>query len=126
MDVQACTTLPAAVSTPAAAREFVREAVAGGRTPVRLEDLTLVVSELVTNAVVHGAGDVTLHVVADRAAVRVEVRDAAPTVPDLLAEEPAGDSGRGLLLVSKIADRWGVRREDRGKVVWAELVAQAG
>jgi anti-sigma regulatory factor (Ser/Thr protein kinase) len=119
-DVQVRTTLPAAVSTPAAARDFVRRAVSGVRDPLRIEDLTIVVSELVTNAVLHGTGDVTLHVVAGDERVHVEVGDDQPA-HDLPADPERTDSGRGLLLVSKIASDWGVRRSGAGKVVWADV-----
>jgi anti-sigma regulatory factor (Ser/Thr protein kinase) len=123
MDVRARTTLPATVATPAAARAFARDALAGEEPAVRVEDLVLVVSELVTNAVVHGAGDVTLVVgVGDDGGVQVEVADDEPAMPERLRVPVDAESGRGLLLVSRLARRWGVRgRGDVGKVVWAEL-----
>jgi anti-sigma regulatory factor (Ser/Thr protein kinase) len=123
VDVRARTTLPSSVNTPAAAREFVRQNVDGD--PRRLEDVTLVVSELVTNAVVHGDGDITLDVVVGPGKVHVEVEDLAPTLPGRLDVGVEAESGRGLLLVSRVAKQWGVRRAHRGKVVWAD-VALAG
>ncbi|HEU0132708.1 MAG TPA: ATP-binding protein [Mycobacteriales bacterium] len=121
MDVRARTTLPAEVTAPAEARAFAREAVERGRAAVHLDDVALVVSELVTNAVLHGVGDVVLDVTVDDRAVRVEVADAAPTLAPPREAAPDGESGRGLLLVSRLARRWGVRPEGRGKVVWADL-----
>lgn len=115
------TTLPASVTTPAAARAVVREAVERGRAGVRIEDVALVVSELVTNAVIHGRGDITLDVVVGPDAVHVSVEDAGPEPPTPRAAEPADESGRGLLLVSRIASQWGVRPVDTGKVVWADV-----
>jgi anti-sigma regulatory factor (Ser/Thr protein kinase) len=120
MDVRARTTLPASVGTPAVARAFARHAVAGGTTPLRVDDVTLVVSELVTNAVVHGTGDVTLHVVGNADGIRVEVGDDLPSEGELPVEE-SRETVRGLLLVSRIARHWGVRAEGAGKVVWADL-----
>ena len=116
MDVLARATLPAAVTAPAAARAFVKDAAP--RLPVRLDDLTLVVSELVTNAVVHGAGDVDLHVGIERDVVHVEVSDAGPEDP--LPEEPAEG---GLLLVSRLAQSWGIRKDGDRTVVWADLAS---
>jgi anti-sigma regulatory factor (Ser/Thr protein kinase) len=116
VNVLASATLPAAVTTPAAARAFVKDAAP--RLPVRLDDLTLVVSELVTNAVVHGAGDVDLHVGLERDVVHVEVSDGGPEDP--LPEQPE-DSG--LLLVSRLAQSWGIRRDGDRTVLWADLAA---
>lgn len=121
MDVRVRTTLPSAVTTPAAARALARDAVERGRATVRVEDVALVVSELVTNAVLHGDGDITLHVVVGADAVRIEVADRDPALPGPTYAEADAESGRGLLLVSKIASRWGVREEQPGKVVWADL-----
>ena len=115
------TTLPASVTTPAAARAVVRDAVERGRAGVRIEDVALVVSELVTNAVIHGRGDITLDVVIGSDAVHVSVEDAGPEPPAPRAAEPADESGRGLLLVSRIASSWGVRPVETGKVVWADV-----
>ncbi|HEX8002662.1 MAG TPA: ATP-binding protein [Mycobacteriales bacterium] len=121
MELRAHTTLPAGVDTPAAARAFVRDAVPGDGTVVPVEDLTLVVSELVTNAVVSGSDEIDLQIVVGDAHVLVEVADeAAPTAASLtpLVEE---DGHRGLMLVSRLAHRWGVRRDGSRKVLWADL-----
>jgi anti-sigma regulatory factor (Ser/Thr protein kinase) len=120
VEVRARTTLPVSVTTPAQARAFVTEAVERAIAPVPVDDLTLVVSELVTNAVVHGAGEVVVDVTIHDAGIRVEVADAAPEVKPI-APVVDGESGRGLLLVSRLAHRWGVRRHDSGKVFWADL-----
>ncbi len=121
MDVRVRTTLPSAVTTPAAARALARDAVERGRATVRIDDVALVVSELVTNAVLHGDGDVTLDVVVAPDTVRVEVADRDPGLPGASYAAADAESGRGLLLVSKIARDWGVRQEEPGKVVWADL-----
>jgi anti-sigma regulatory factor (Ser/Thr protein kinase) len=121
VDVRARTTLPSSVSTPAAARAFACAAVARGSGTVRLEDVALVVSELVTNAVLHGDGDVTLNVVVSTDAVHVEVGDREPELPDQADPRLDAESGRGLLLVSRLATEWGVRPALPGKVVWADL-----
>lgn len=121
MDVRVRTTLPSAVTTPAAARALARDALERGRRTVRLDDVALVVSELVTNAVVHGEGDITLDVAVDDDSVRVEVADREPHLPDQPNAALDAESGRGLLLVSRVATQWGVRRTSPGKVVWAHL-----
>jgi anti-sigma regulatory factor (Ser/Thr protein kinase) len=114
------TTLPAGVDTPAAARAFVREAVEDVAVPV--EDLALVVSELVTNAVVSGSAAIALDLTVDAARVLVEVADdAPPTHP--VAAQVEDDGGRGLMLVSRLARRWGIRADGPRKVFWADLAA---
>ena len=86
-------------------------------------DVELLASELLANAVVPGSGPVTVGVERTDHRVRVEVTDASEELPalgppvDVLAE-----SGRGFLLVDRIADRWGFeRRRNAGKTVWFEL-----
>ena len=122
MDVRVRTTLPSAVTTPAAARAVAKDAMEQGCHTLRLDDVALVVSELVTNAVVHGEGDITLDVVVDDDSVHVEVADREPHLPDQPHAALDAESGRGLLLVSRVATQWGVRRTSPGKVVWAHLV----
>lgn len=98
-------------------------------------DLSLVASELVTNAVVHARTSpgrqigVTLRLSAET--VRIEVRDADPShslagppEPGRAPAEP-DEGGRGLLLVESLSLKWGVTREVVGKTVWAD-VARAG
>lgn len=85
--------------------------------------LGLLVSELVTNAVVHGGGRRELEVEADicESSVRVQVRDAGPGfVPRPRALEPDEVGGWGLFLVERLAGRWGVSCGG-GTTVWFEL-----
>jgi anti-sigma regulatory factor (Ser/Thr protein kinase) len=83
---------------------------------------TLVVSELVTNALPHAGSDVGLTVARCGSWVRVAVRDASSERPQAQPVEPSRPRGRGLLLVATVADAWGVLPAgDGGKVVWAVL-----
>jgi anti-sigma regulatory factor (Ser/Thr protein kinase) len=86
----------------------------------RTEDATLLVSELVTNAVRHGSGPVSLHVEADEGRGRFTVSDAGGGATPALREtdgEHAG--GYGLHIVDRIADEWGV--EHASMHVWFDL-----
>lgn len=89
------------------------------------DDLTtsgaLLVTELVTNAILHAR--TMVRVMLERGAdfVRVEVRDGSPIRPALRNHGLDATTGRGLALVSKLADSWGVDVDGAGKVVWAEL-----
>jgi anti-sigma regulatory factor (Ser/Thr protein kinase) len=88
--------------------------------PERLRDVVLVVSELVTNALLHGAGPATFHLrlSGDWLTVWVDDGGARGTVA---AGRPGRDElgGRGLMIVDQLADRWGVVPSLEGKSVWA-------
>jgi anti-sigma regulatory factor (Ser/Thr protein kinase) len=90
-----------------------------------METLRLLVTELVANSVRHAAGRaVELKVIVTKGAVLTEVGDAGPGfAPATEARRSAQeeDRGWGLFLVRRLADRWGVRREDNRTSVWFEL-----
>ncbi len=113
--------LPRAASD---ARRAVRQALGGTVHEPRLDDVQVAVSELVTNAVLHGHEPISLRVVSDDLRVRLEVHDASPLSPSFTMLDPAAVTGRGLLLVVSLADRWGVEPgADGGKAVWIEFDA---
>ena len=97
---------------------------AWGCEPGSREDLLLVVSELVTNAVVHGAEPIRVTMVRAPQRIRVEVTDgAAASSPHGNPRPPTdAETGRGLSVVTRLAVAWGWRASPgRGKTVWAEL-----
>jgi anti-sigma regulatory factor (Ser/Thr protein kinase) len=84
----------------------------------------VVVSELVTNAYLHGKGQIVVRVFRDERdrLVVVEVWDAGEGRPRVRPEDHAATSGRGLLLMAEIVHGWGVRPlNEGGKVTWAKL-----
>ncbi len=88
----------------------------------RLDDAKLLVSELVTNAVVRALSPVELRVIESVRSVRIEVHDRSPHVPSPADAGPDAEHGRGLSIVDRLADRWGTDRGDAdGKAVWFEL-----
>jgi anti-sigma regulatory factor (Ser/Thr protein kinase) len=110
--------------TAARARLVVRDVAAALYMNGAPETAAIIVSELATNAVLHGEGSIELRVVADDAALRIEVSDEGPNaVPSVRAPsaDPASEGGRGLRLVDLLATRWGVELLDDRKVVWAEI-----
>ncbi|WMX44334.1 SpoIIE family protein phosphatase [Streptomyces roseicoloratus] len=81
----------------------------------------LVVSELVTNAVRHGAAPITLRLIRGETTVVCEVDDAALVAPHIRHAKASDEGGRGLHISASLADGWGVRYREDGKTVWAEL-----
>ncbi len=79
------------------------------------------ISELVTNAVIHGRSAVTVEVVVRHARLRVEVSDDGEGLPRVQPLDDAVPSGRGLRIVGVLASDWGVATNTRGKTVWFEL-----
>jgi anti-sigma regulatory factor (Ser/Thr protein kinase) len=108
-------------------RRFVTEVFeAHGRTAG--EAVLLVASELVTNAVRHGAGDAELRVELDGGDVRIEVVDGghAKVESPRKVPPPSALGGRGLLLVRELSRRWGAGFDAAGHtLVWAELTARS-
>jgi anti-sigma regulatory factor (Ser/Thr protein kinase) len=90
--------------------------------PQVADTVELLVSELVGNAVRHtGARSVGLRMQRRCGWIRVEVRDPSRALPCLLPVREMDTSGRGLFLVDKLSDRWGVDLHARGKTTWFEL-----
>ncbi|WP_406733542.1 SpoIIE family protein phosphatase [Streptomyces sp. NBC_01794] len=88
-----------------------------------LEDLAftaeLIVSELVTNAIRHASGPVSLRLIRDINLI-FEVSDGSHTSPHLRRAHTNDEGGRGLFLVAQFAQRWGTRYTTDGKTIWAE------
>jgi two-component sensor histidine kinase len=112
---------------PAAARSFALATLpelVRDPAPTLCDDLALVVSELVTNAVRAGSPQVRVELQAAGAgAVAVRVTDEAEGWPQPREADIHDTGGRGLALVSAVARTWGVRMDHDTKTVWAELSA---
>ncbi len=111
---------PAAESVPVA-RRFARDQLRGSSCDTEIA--ALLVSEVVTNAVLHGRSDVLL-VVEDRGDLAyVSVSDRSPMPPRVHNFAVESATGRGLRLVDQLAQRWGVdaATSGQGKVVWFEV-----
>lgn len=81
----------------------------------------LCTSELVTNALLHGAAPVSVEAELRRRTLRVAVCDAGPGDVRARQAADAASSGRGLEIVATVASRWDVEQVDGGKRVWFEL-----
>ncbi|MFP3990862.1 ATP-binding protein [Streptomyces sp. E11-3] len=112
-----------------AAREFVADTVTQWGCHERLDDVRLCTSELVTNALLHGtsAAEVILvRIELHDTQLLVEVHDKGDGTPKQRNAQSTCDDGRGLVLVSAIADDWGSSaRQGPGKRVWASFQVPA-
>ncbi len=105
-----------------AARRLTVAVLRAWQMPHVGESCELLVSELVGNAVRHtGAQTFGLRMLRRRGWIRIEVRDPSRALPCLLPVRELDISGRGLFLVDKLSDRWGVDLLPRGKTTWFEL-----
>lgn len=90
-----------------------------------IEVALLLVSELVTNAVVHARGTIRVTVHSDAHWVRIEVEDQGSGRPVLRPATQNQPGGRGLRVVDKLATDWGTERRANDKVVWCEIARQS-
>jgi len=122
-----CVVVPHHARGARVARHRLTEALTDLVDAERLSDATAVAAELVGNAVRHAAplpGDVirvAWRLMANRR-LQIRVTDGGSSVPPEVRDVgPDAIDGRGLTIVSALADRWGVERDGLGQVVWAEL-----
>src|SRR5690242_7038268 len=100
----------------ARARKFVRLHLVGSLPGRLANEVELVVSELVTNALVHAQPPVSLSLRAGDQTLRVEVEDGAAAVPVRVVADTLATRGRGIAIVSVLSRDWGVKpRADGGK-----------
>ncbi|MFD8147203.1 SpoIIE family protein phosphatase, partial [Streptomyces sp. NPDC059708] len=108
-----------------AARHMIGAAVRAWGARSRADEIELVADELIVNALMHtdGPAIVTLRVLSGpQHRLRVEVEDRSSALPRRREAGEAGVSGRGLMLVDRLADVWGVEPRGSGKCVWCEFV----
>jgi anti-sigma regulatory factor (Ser/Thr protein kinase) len=119
------------VSTVPLARHLVAELLRRWELPALQDSATLLISELVTNALVHAGSGLRLVVAVSDGVLELGVSDhdllSAPSVRPRVArlgdeeDQLIAEGGRGLLLVDSLADRWGVVQRGQEKQVWCHL-----
>ncbi|MEU0442790.1 ATP-binding protein [Streptomyces sp. NPDC006186] len=121
--------LAAHPGSPAQARRLTRARLTGWEVcEDTCDTAALVISELVTNAIVHTASSVVVCELHDHDdLVRIAVRDegCAPGQPNAAGQRAEEEQGRGLLLVDALCQAWGAHENGPGLLVWAELPRQA-
>lgn len=122
---EARTSFPADLASAGAARRFVGSTLREWSCDTLADNALLLVSELVTNAVLHARSrlDLVVRLANDR--LRVEVHDESRAQPTRKHYSAHAGTGRGLMLVDQLAAEWGVDHIDgNGKNVWFELDRQ--
>jgi len=110
-------------SAAAEARAEVRRQLEGWGLSEQCDAAELLVSELVTNALLHTASRFRLTLTAAHGVLRCEVSDTSRRVPRVFETDSTEDreNGRGMFLVDALAQRWGCHQDGPGKTVWFEL-----
>ncbi|MET9430979.1 MULTISPECIES: SpoIIE family protein phosphatase [unclassified Streptomyces] len=107
------------------ARELARAQLTAWELGPLVDTVELLVSELVTNALRYGEGEIRLRLLRDRTLV-CEVWDAGLVQPRRRRARDTDEGGRGLQLVGLLSTSWGSRRTPRGKTVWFDLPLPSG
>jgi anti-sigma regulatory factor (Ser/Thr protein kinase) len=123
--VDARAEFPPDLSSAAAARHFAEERLSAWGADDLLESTRLLVSELVINAVLHARTPADVQLRFAGGCLRVEVGDRSERPLARRAFSPSATTGRGLMILDALANRWGVETDDEGKVVWFELDSAA-
>ncbi len=118
--------LPADPRSASQARRIVASALAQGGHESLVDVATLLVSEVVTNAILHAGTPIRLHCSWTSSCVRIEVHDRSAVLPSIRHYDPEATTGRGLALVAELATGWGIETGRDGKNLWFELGAERG
>lgn len=113
--------LPAQPSSVGEARRLVRQSLASAGREDLVETAELLVSEVVTNALLHAGTPVDLAVFVADDGLRVEIGDGSPHFPRRPGYAATAGTGRGLMLLQQMVDEWGVVPNASGKTVWFQL-----
>ncbi|MFD5143462.1 SpoIIE family protein phosphatase [Streptomyces sp. NPDC058401] len=117
---------PGDPDAPAMARHLIRAAAAAWGAWDQADEIELAADELMTNALVHtdGVGGVSMRLTPE-GRIRIEVEDTSSALPRRREADDWAVSGRGLMLVDRLADAWGVEPRGGGKCVWCEFAVQS-
>ena len=118
--------LPHSDRAPRLARAFVADRLQGWNLEALIEVASLVVSEVVTNAVVHARSDAELSLERTPTALKISVTDQGTGSPAPSQLGPGIEGGRGLMIVEKLSTSWGAEPTGAGNRVWAELPIESG
>lgn len=100
------------------ARRFVADTLQAWNFPELIDPATLLVSELVTNALLHARSEIDVLLAVGDDELRVEVHDTSPVMPRPRQYSPEAVTGRGLHMLDCVATDWGARATTGGKAMW--------
>lgn len=116
---------PAVTASITAARHWVRDCVEGFGGSLHqhrmIQTAELLVSEMITNAIRHGAGPPLIRLTWNGRLLRIAVSDYSDSWPRMRVTKNTTPGGFGMQLLERLAHRWGVTPRHPGKTVWAEL-----
>lgn len=115
--------LPPQPTSVSRARRLVRDLLTDAEREDLVEAATLLVSEIVTNAILHAGTAIDLRASVTGEGLRVEVGDGSAHLPTRRRYGPTAGTGRGMMLLEQLVDDWGAERCADGKTVWFVLAA---
>jgi anti-sigma regulatory factor (Ser/Thr protein kinase) len=114
--------LGAITSAVPTARTWARVIISGWSLAPLADDASAVLTEMVSNSVLHARGaSVSIWLRSDRTRLAIMVGDRSPAMPVATDALSTDEAGRGLMIVSALAEHWGAFRVPTGKIVWAVL-----
>lgn len=115
---EALLSIPPSSAAIRTARRFTAAFLRENELAELIDTVVLLVSEVVTNAIIHGGTGAELRLIVSGEAVRAEVRDRSSALPSVKQYSETATTGRGMLVVDSLATAWGTEVEGRGKLVW--------
>lgn len=115
---EALLSIPPDSASIATARRFTAAFLRNRELTDLTDTVVLLVSEVVTNAILHSGSGAELRLLRSGGAVRAEVRDRSSILPAVVQYSDIATTGRGLLIVESLATEWGTEVDGKGKVVW--------
>lgn len=113
--------LPPVARSVVEARRHVRATLADWQLQSLSDTAQLLTSEVVTNSLLHARSAIRLTIEQTRSGVRVAVTDGSAVVPAMRPRSTSATTGRGLLLLTRLADEWDTDVAEGGKTVWFTL-----
>lgn len=110
--------IPADSASIASARKFTESFLRTRGLEGLVDTMVLLVSEVVTNAIIHGGSAAELCLMQRGNSIRAEVRDGSQLLPAVKQYSDSATTGRGMLIVESLASSWGTETQEGGKVVW--------
>jgi len=115
---EALLSIPPDSASIATARRFTAAFLRNRELTDLIDTVVLLVSEVVTNAILHSGSEAELRLLRSGGAVRAEVRDRSSVLPAVVQYSDTATTGRGMLIVESLATAWGTEVDGKGKVVW--------